>query len=115
MKDFKRAQGKWSIEITVAFAQGPSQQDYIGLGKTVVNIVGDGDIGGDNRDVATRGKGMHELEGSGTGVDNDRVAVFDKFNGGLRNGLLGGDVEVDALVCGAACLPLRARQDQRGR
>ena len=98
MKNFERAQGERPVEIAMAFAQGSAQQDHIGLGKAVVDIVGDGDIGGDNRDVATRGKGTHELEGSGTGVDNDRVAVFDEPDGCLRDSLFGGDVEVDTLV-----------------
>ena len=82
----------------MAFAQSSSQQDHVGLRKAVVDIVGDGDVCGDDGYIAACGKCAHELERGGAGIHDDRVAVVDECNGGLRDGLLGGNVEVDAFV-----------------
>ena len=39
-----------------------------------------------------------ELERRGARVDEQRVAVIDELDGALRDGLLGGDVDIDAAI-----------------
>ncbi len=41
-----------------------------------------------------------KLESGGARVYEQGVAVADEFNGALRDGLLGGDIDVDAAILG---------------
>ena len=67
-----------------------------------------------------------------SGGQKQRVAIADELDGALRDGLLGGDIDVDAAIlgwirsvasgetrrhhaCGATCRTRRARPGRRGR
>ena len=94
----QRLHGERAIEIAMAFAQRPAQHDDIDRGHALVNIIGDGDIGRDDRDAVALIEQADELERRGAGVDEHRVAVADELDGALGNGLLGGNVDVNTPV-----------------
>ena len=90
--------GKWAVQIAMTFAQCPAQHDDIDRGHALVNIIGDGNVGRDNGDAVALIKEPDELERRGARVDEQRVAVIDELDGALRDGLLGGDVDIDAAI-----------------
>ena len=94
----ERLHGKWAVQIAMTFAQCPAQHDDIDRGHALVDVIGDGDIGRNDGDAVALIEQADELECRGAGVDEQRVAVADEFNGALSDGLLGGDVDVDAPI-----------------
>ncbi len=67
-------------------------------GEALVDEVGDGDICGDNRDARAHVQHAHEFEGRGARIDEHGVAIAHQLKGGARDGLLGIDIHVDALI-----------------
>ena len=82
----------------MAFSQGSSQQDHIGLRKALVDVVGDGDVCGDDGDARLDAQRAHEFERGGAGVYDQGVAVVDEIEGRTGDGLFGLDVYVQASV-----------------
>ena len=94
----ERLHGKWAVQIAMTFAQCPAQHDDIDRGHALVNIIGDGNVGRDNGDTVALIEEPDEFERRGARVDEQRVAVINELDGALRDGLLGGDVDIDAAI-----------------
>ena len=94
----ERLHGKWAVQIAMTLAQRPAQHDDIDRGHALVDIIGDGNVGRDNGDAVALIEEPDELERRGARVDEQRVAVVDELDGALCDGLLGGDVDVDAAI-----------------
>ena len=82
----------------MTFAQRPAQHDDIDRGQAFVDVIGDGNVGRDNGDAVALIEEPDELERRGARVNEQRVAVIDELDGALRDGLLGGDVDIDAAI-----------------
>ena len=98
MDHLERLHSERSVQITMAFAQRPAQHDDIDRGHALVDIIGDGNVGRDNGDAVALIEEPDELERRGARVDEQRIAVIDELDGALRDGLLGGDVDIDAAI-----------------
>ena len=98
MDHLERLHGKWTVQITMAFAQCPAQHDDIDRGHALVDVIGNGNVGRDDGDAVALVEEPDELERRGARVDEQRVAVIDELDGALRDGLLGGDVDIDAAI-----------------
>ncbi len=84
----------------MTFAQCPTQHDDIDRGHALVDVIGDGNVGRDDGDAVALIEEPDELERRGARVDKQRVAIADELDGALRDGLLGGDIDVDAAILG---------------
>ena len=73
----------------MTFAQCPAQHDDIDRGHALVDIISDGNVGRDNGDAVALVEEPDELKRRGARIDEQRVAVIDKLDGALRDGLLG--------------------------
>ena len=100
MDHLERLHGKWAVQIAMTFAQCPAQHDDIDRGHALVDVIGDGNVGRDNGDAVALIEEPNELECRGARVDEQGVTIADEFNGALCDGLLGGDVDVDAAILG---------------
>ena len=94
----ERLHGKWAVQIAMTFAQCPTQHDDIDRGHALVDIIGDGNVGRDDGDAVALIEEPDKLESGGAGVDEQGVAVIDELDGALCDGLLGGDVDIDAAI-----------------
>ena len=98
MDHLERLHGEGAIQIAMALAQRPSQHDDIDRRHTLVDIIGDGNVGRDNGNAVALIEESDELERCGARVYEQRVAVIDELDGALRDGLLGGDVDIDSAI-----------------
>ena len=62
------------------------------------DIIGDGNVGRDNGNAVALIEESDELERCGARVYEQRAAVIDELDGALRDGLLGGDVDIDSAI-----------------
>lgn len=65
-----------------------------------VDVIGNGNVGRDDGDAIALVEEPDKLERRGARVDEQRVAVIDELDGALRDGLLGGDIDVDTAILG---------------
>ena len=84
----------------MTFAQCPAQHDDIDRGHALVDVIGNGNVGRDDGDAIALVEEPDKLERRGARVDEQRVAVIDELDGALRDGLLGGDIDVDTAILG---------------
>ena len=98
MDHLERLHSERSVQITMAFAQRPAQHDDIDRGHALVDVIGNGNVCCDDGDTVALIEEPDELERRGARVDEQRVAVIDELDGALRDGLLGGDVDIDAAI-----------------
>jgi len=94
----KRLHSERSVQITMAFAQRPAQHDDIDRGHALVDIIGNGNVRRDDGDAIALVEEPDKFESGGARVYEQRVAVIDELDGALRDGLLGGDVDIDAAI-----------------
>ena len=100
MDHLERLHGERSVQIAMTFAQCPAQHDDIDRGHALVDIIGDGDVGRDDGDAVALVEQADKFERGGARVDKQGVTVADEFDGALRDGLLGGDIDVDTAILG---------------
>lgn len=98
MDYLERLHGERTVQITMTFAQCSAQHDDIDRGHALVDIIGDGDVGRDDGDAVALVEQADKFERGGARVDEQGVTVADEFDGALRDGLLGGDIDVDTAI-----------------
>ena len=102
----ERLHSEWAVQIAMTFAQCSAQHDDIDRGHALVDVIGNGNVGRDDGDAIALVEEPDKLESGGARVDEQGVTVADEFNGALRDGLLGGVIDVDAAILGGYGQPL---------
>ena len=94
----QRLHGERTVQIAVALAQRAAQHDDVDRGHALVDVIGDGNVRRDDGDAVALVEQADKFERRGARVDEQRVSVADELNSALRDGLLGGNVDVNAPV-----------------
>ena len=93
----------------MALAHGAAQQHYRSIGEIEAGVVRDCKIAGDNGDFPLVHEGLSEVKACGADVNYQNIAIINKSCCGCGDGLLGLDLDIDALLGIRDCVGARKR------
>ena len=93
----------------MALSHGAAQQHYRSVREIKAGIVRDSKIAGDDGDLSLVHEGLSEVKTRGADVNHQNVAIVNKSCRGCGDGLLGFDLDIDALLGIGDCVGARKR------